>query len=75
MNHDSLKYDTWPDRRSVLQHNALVDAARQRALELRTEAIDAFWSGIARSARRALHALRRDSAPIAQATVASPCPR
>lgn len=39
-------------RLSPQEYNALKDAAKARAVELRREAIDAFWSGAAGVLRR-----------------------
>jgi len=33
-------------------YNALKDAAKRRAVEMRREAIDEFWSGVANALRR-----------------------
>jgi hypothetical protein len=40
------------------EHTALFDAARQRALQARREAIDEFWSAVGRAAAAGWHALR-----------------
>jgi hypothetical protein len=46
-------------RLSPLEHAALFDAARRRALEARREAIDEFWTALGRAALSAWRALRR----------------
>jgi hypothetical protein len=38
---------------------AMIEASRLRALALRSEAIDAFWSAIGRAVRRAFAAITR----------------
>lgn len=46
---------------SVIEYEALKDAAKRRALQARREAIDEFWSAVGRgigSASRALRAVR-----------------
>ena len=43
---------------AVLTHAALVDAAKQRALQARREAIDAFWSAVGGGLASAVRALR-----------------
>ncbi|MDP3821530.1 MAG: hypothetical protein Q8R33_08655 [Burkholderiales bacterium] len=70
-----MKHETFHDRRPALEHAALMDAAKQHALELRAEAIDAFWSDVARSLRDAWRLLRRMGTPRGPAPGVSPCPR
>jgi len=50
-------------RRSPQEHAALVDAAKRRAIELRTEAIGAFWSGLGQGARHVWQTIRRAAPP------------
>ena len=48
-----------PPRLSPLEYDALVTAAKARAVRARREAIDAFWAAAARLALTGWHALRR----------------
>lgn len=48
-----------------LEHAAVFDAARRRAIDARREAIDEFWSALGRHAAAAWHWLRE--APARQA--------
>jgi hypothetical protein len=70
-----MKHEALHERRPALEHAALMDAAKLHALELRAEAIDAFWSDVARSLRDAWWMLRRKGTPRGPAPGASPCPR
>ena len=70
-----MKKESLLERRLALEHAALMEAAKRRALRLRAEAIDTFWSDVARSLRHAGRLLRRNSVPHHSARGASPCPR
>ena len=74
-----MKNEVLLEHRLALEHAALMDAAKQRALRLRAEAIDAFWSGLAGGLRRALHLPQYNSVAPGmtpdRATGASQCPR
>jgi len=43
---------------SAAEFASLMDEAKRRAVVLRAEAVDAFWSAVGRSIRRAASALR-----------------
>ncbi len=51
--------NTSPFERQLTPHEraALMDAAKQRALEARCEAVDAFWTGAGQHLASAWHAL------------------
>lgn len=70
-----MKHEDLHERRPALEYAALMDAAKQRALELRAEAINAFWSDLARALRYAWRLLRRMGTPRGPAPGVSPCPR
>jgi hypothetical protein len=48
------------------EYNRLMETAKKRALELRNDAIDDFWSGAGDAARRALRSATRLAHSIAR---------
>lgn len=64
----------WNEHLPPLEYAARFDAAKAHALELRAEAIDAFWSGLARNVGRSIR--RGMPTPATHASLeTSPCPR
>lgn len=54
-----MNIEHFPNGLSPLEHAALMDAAKARALELRREAIRDFWSAVGLAIRSAGRAIRR----------------
>jgi hypothetical protein len=50
----------------IAEHARLVELAKHRAADLRTEAIRAFWTGAGRAASDAARAARRYAASLAR---------
>jgi len=54
-----MNFENFPRRLSPLEQAALFSAVKARAIELRREAIEQFWSAVARGIASAWRAARR----------------
>jgi hypothetical protein len=72
-----MNTEHWIERLSPQEYAALFDAARQRAHELRIEALRDFWDGLAQGVRRGWQTIRRaaPASPPHPPRSTSACPR
>ena len=69
-----MNTEHWNEHLSPLEYAARLDAAKARAATLRAEAIEAFWSGLARSAWPSIRRSMPASATLPSMET-SACPR